>query len=442
MAVNLTVEVLAHAMRITPSPTAALTTEQTVTVARLLGASTAMVDNYAEDAPEAVSNEAAIRLAGWMHDQPPGRMNADSLGLSGARSMLGPYRIRRALSLEGTAEELAQTAGINAAEVLALILDWAQAGNDDPIPTAKLVNAPSNSATDATARAAAAANAAALAALNVLTVGQVNDLADARIISSVGANFIASERQDHPGVYVTNAAVNVNANTYAGMPLNAVLISVRNGVSLFYRRLAGGPPYFVLVGGTNTAIPVDWASTGSPLAIPWDVKLAGTLAPWTRLAAAVLDGRGNPVAPPAIPAGALALAQRLPTATDGQLAEWDATNSRWRAIDKPTASSSSGALTARTTFAVTMTWTSSVVITYLSAGQLYYITDTRSKDRLYPLRWNPVASADRMLIPVLPDGSRLEVYPPNFGGFENTLRVRAFDGTGAAVATSVNIYTG
>ena len=100
MAVNLTVEVLAHAIRVTSSPTAALTTEQTTTVARLLGASSAMVDNYASEAPEAVSNEAAIRLAGWMLDQPPGRMNADALGLSGARSMLGPWRIRRALALE------------------------------------------------------------------------------------------------------------------------------------------------------------------------------------------------------------------------------------------------------------------------------------------------------------------------------------------------------
>lgn len=103
MAVNLTAEVLAHAIRITSTPTTTLTTEQAVTVTRLLAASTAMVTNYAEDAPDAVANEAVIRLAGWLHDQPPGRQNADALGLSGARSMLGPWRVRRALGLEDSA---------------------------------------------------------------------------------------------------------------------------------------------------------------------------------------------------------------------------------------------------------------------------------------------------------------------------------------------------
>ena len=102
MAVTLTNEVLAHAMRITPTPTTTLTTEQTVTVTRLLSAATSMVDNYASGAPDDVANEAVIRLAGWMHDSPPGRQNADALGLSGARSMLGPWRVRRAYGLEDT----------------------------------------------------------------------------------------------------------------------------------------------------------------------------------------------------------------------------------------------------------------------------------------------------------------------------------------------------
>ena len=101
MAVTLTIEVLAHAMRITPSPTTTLTAEQTVTVTRLLSSTSAMVENYAADAPEAVANESVIRLAGWLHDTPPGRQNADALGLSGARSMLGPWRLRRALGIEG-----------------------------------------------------------------------------------------------------------------------------------------------------------------------------------------------------------------------------------------------------------------------------------------------------------------------------------------------------
>ena len=104
MAVTITAEVLAHALRITPTPTTTLSTEQAVTVARLVGAAGAMVENYASDAPEAVSNEAVVRLAGWMLDQPPGRQHADALGLSGARSMISPWRSRRALSLDGPSE--------------------------------------------------------------------------------------------------------------------------------------------------------------------------------------------------------------------------------------------------------------------------------------------------------------------------------------------------
>ena len=101
MAVTLTPEVLAHALRITQTPSTALSTGEAVTVSRLLGAVTALVDNYAANSPTHVSNEAAIRLAGWLYDQPPGRQNADALGLSGARSLLSPYRERRALSLTG-----------------------------------------------------------------------------------------------------------------------------------------------------------------------------------------------------------------------------------------------------------------------------------------------------------------------------------------------------
>ena len=66
MAVTLTIEVLAHALRITQSPSTPLDTGQAVTVSRLLGATSALVDNYALSAPSHVSNEAAIRLAGWL----------------------------------------------------------------------------------------------------------------------------------------------------------------------------------------------------------------------------------------------------------------------------------------------------------------------------------------------------------------------------------------
>ena len=62
---------------------------------RLLAATTSLVETYAVDAPVAVQNEAVVRCAAWLYDSVPGRQAANALDLSGARSLLGPYRARR-----------------------------------------------------------------------------------------------------------------------------------------------------------------------------------------------------------------------------------------------------------------------------------------------------------------------------------------------------------
>ena len=84
MAVTINAQSLAHALRITDSPGTVLNTEQAATVARLLGAATALVDNYSILAPDHVANEGVVRLAGWMYDQPVGRQNADAYGTVGS----------------------------------------------------------------------------------------------------------------------------------------------------------------------------------------------------------------------------------------------------------------------------------------------------------------------------------------------------------------------
>ena len=79
---------------------------------RLHAAAVAIVDRYAAGAPEAISNEAAIRVAGYLRGDDPGvrslltikvgeieiepRAVGSALRLSGAMSLLGPYRTRRA----------------------------------------------------------------------------------------------------------------------------------------------------------------------------------------------------------------------------------------------------------------------------------------------------------------------------------------------------------
>ena len=62
----------------------------------LLGAATAMVEEYAGAAPAVVQNEAVIRIAGYLHDNDPARNRrfSDVLALSGAVSILAMFRVQ------------------------------------------------------------------------------------------------------------------------------------------------------------------------------------------------------------------------------------------------------------------------------------------------------------------------------------------------------------
>ena len=77
--------------------------------ARLLAVATAMVQNYAPAAPEAVSNEAVVRLCGWLLQAPSDGKITDSddtytvrwsrhsqrgFLLSGAQDLLRPWRVQ------------------------------------------------------------------------------------------------------------------------------------------------------------------------------------------------------------------------------------------------------------------------------------------------------------------------------------------------------------
>ncbi len=79
-------------------------------VQRVGAVAAALVERYAPAAPQAVKDEAVIRAAGWLADQPPavaketvGPMSVEymparqsALRHSGAMAMLSPWKVRRA----------------------------------------------------------------------------------------------------------------------------------------------------------------------------------------------------------------------------------------------------------------------------------------------------------------------------------------------------------
>ena len=100
MAVTLTAQQLAAALRL--GDTAGETAEAT----RLLAYATEAVVRHAPAATDAVHNEATIRLAGYLFDQPyasRGVSHANALRNSGAAAVLLPYRVHRAGSVGGGA---------------------------------------------------------------------------------------------------------------------------------------------------------------------------------------------------------------------------------------------------------------------------------------------------------------------------------------------------
>ena len=74
---------------------------------RLLGVAQALVLTFLKGAacPEPITDEAAIRVAAYLYDQPAASRTqsfANALRNSGAVSLLAPHRIQRAGSIEGS----------------------------------------------------------------------------------------------------------------------------------------------------------------------------------------------------------------------------------------------------------------------------------------------------------------------------------------------------
>lgn len=77
---------------------------QGVILARIAASAAAMVERFAPDAPEAIQNEAYVRLAGWLYDSDPSGASPGgpaAMRASGAASILNPYKVRRAGKIGG-----------------------------------------------------------------------------------------------------------------------------------------------------------------------------------------------------------------------------------------------------------------------------------------------------------------------------------------------------
>lgn len=192
----LTVDQLARALRADASDA-----DVSAELTRLLAVAVAMAQREAPDAPEAIRDEAAVRIAGWLYDAETAttrRDVANALANSGARALLAPYRKHRAAAVAGAvaaAEEVGTMTGnplvgvsisgdvltfrfqddtttritlpasggggggldMGAVDnrVGALVWDWAQSANQDVIPPGKLPAAATKAEAEAGTEAAA-----------------------------------------------------------------------------------------------------------------------------------------------------------------------------------------------------------------------------------------------------------------------------------------------
>ena len=93
MAVTLSCRELSEALRIGDSA------EETAVAMRLLKYVREAIPRYAPNAPDAVQDESAVRLAGYLYDAPTaarGTAYANALRHSGAAAILTPWRDHRA----------------------------------------------------------------------------------------------------------------------------------------------------------------------------------------------------------------------------------------------------------------------------------------------------------------------------------------------------------
>ena len=135
---------LAVALRIQTSPTADPAEPYLGILTRLQGVATALVDVFASTAPDAIKDEATVRVAGYLFDQPNAGVRSSygaAWANSGAAALVAPWAGRRALAIEAATAAVAG-GGVDEAAVnrliAAYVAAWAAAGSSDPVPLDRL----------------------------------------------------------------------------------------------------------------------------------------------------------------------------------------------------------------------------------------------------------------------------------------------------------------
>ena len=173
MAITLTPAGLAAALRLGDSP------EETAEATRLLAYVTAAISTHLadayEDAPDAVVNEAGIRLAGYLFDMPNagrGLSYANAGRNSGAWQILLPYRIHRAGSTDDAVAAAQEAVGSTSNPVTDVAISGGNlvvtfndgTTRDEPLPAGMTGDGTDQTARDAAAAAQGTADGATTAA--------------------------------------------------------------------------------------------------------------------------------------------------------------------------------------------------------------------------------------------------------------------------------------
>ena len=143
-----TLQKLAGALRIGDGESTPENPEYDI-LTRLLSVATELVERAAPGAPEDIRDEATVRTAGYLYDQPTaGRRGgyANAIANSGAGSLLLPWREHRAgstgpstTSTRSSSSSSSNGSGLDTDGVNALIAPWSRAGNSEQIPANKLL---------------------------------------------------------------------------------------------------------------------------------------------------------------------------------------------------------------------------------------------------------------------------------------------------------------
>lgn len=102
MAVTITAAALAVALRVDDG------SDEMAQITRLLAVATATVEQRAPKAPDAVQDEAVVRMAGYLYDQPNAGRNmayAAALRNSGGLALLLPWRVHGAGVIGASADD-------------------------------------------------------------------------------------------------------------------------------------------------------------------------------------------------------------------------------------------------------------------------------------------------------------------------------------------------